>query len=116
MQPEVGDVDLGALGVSVVGQQQLTSVAGRHDPRRSVHRRAEVVTVAQVRKANMDCHPGLDRDWSGPRLVGDQPLDLGGSGNGIGRAREGCGEAVACGREDDPGPSFDRIDHQLVVS
>ena len=97
-------------------RHHLAAVGGRHQPRRAVDRRAEVVAVALVDLTGVDRHPDPDRQTGGPRLGPDRPLRLDGCCDCVGCTRERHGEAVSARGEDVARVACDRAAHEIVVA
>ena len=95
-----------------VGDEHLTAVRERHQPRRAVHLAAEVVPVAFDRLAGVQTHP--DREVDGA-VVAQLLLRLDRRGRRVGGSRERGAEAVAAGAEHVAAVAFDRAPHDGVV-
>jgi hypothetical protein len=65
--------------------QHLPTMTDRHQPRRPVHRGAEIIPVTQLRLTGMQTHPHPDRLCRGPRLRPEKTL--GGQRGSDGRRR-----------------------------
>ena len=99
-----------------LGQQDLSAVTGRHDPRRAVDGRAEEVAAARIGVAGVDAHPDADRARVRPGLRSEGLLGRDACGQRIGRAGEHGHHPVA-GRLDDPaGRLADRRAQDDVVA
>ncbi len=96
-----------------VGHHDLSAVGGRHQPRRTVHLRAEVVAISLGRLAGVQTDPHLEGD--GSRLGEQLLLDLHGSLGSVRCRRERCTETVAAGGEHVAAVLFDRPAHDAVV-
>jgi hypothetical protein len=59
-----------------LGEQDLSSVAGVHDARRSMHIQTHVALGSQVWLTGVQTHAQAHRHSFGPRLRGQGPLGL----------------------------------------
>ena len=95
-----------------VGDEHLTAVRERHQPRRAVHLAAEVVPVAFDRLTGVQTHANREVDGG---VVAQLLLGLDRRGRGVGGGRERGAEAVATGAEHVAAVAFDRAPHDGVV-
>ncbi len=94
--------------------EDLSSVAGGHDPRRPIQRRPEVVTVALVGLPDVEAHANPD-DRAAPGLPSEHPLRCGRSRERIGRGCESDREPVAARGEHVPAVVLERFADDHVV-
>jgi hypothetical protein len=80
-------------------QQHLAAVAGRHDPRGTVDRRAEVVARARLRLAGVQPHPDPEGSRLPPRLVRQVTLGCHAGAHASDGGREDRHHSVAGGLE-----------------
>ena len=81
------------------GTQNLVTMPGRHQPRGSVHRGAEVVTVAFDRLTCMESNSDRQADRRGPHFARQSALEIDRRPQRVAGASEGGGEAIATGRK-----------------
>jgi hypothetical protein len=99
-----------------LGQQDLAAVTCRHDPRRSVDGRAEVVPAARLGLAGVDPHPDADHAELRPRLMEQGPLRSDSGPQRVGRDIEDRHQSVAGGLDDGAGGLADRGAEDRVVA
>ena len=95
VQPEVAHIRAGEVDRRL-RQKHLPAVSGRRDPRRPVHVEPDVALVRPERLACVQPHPHAHR------AARKRALRVSGSGDRIGRAREGDEEGIALRVDLDP--------------
>ena len=78
-----------------LGQEDLATVAGRHDARGPMDIHADIDVVGQLRFACVDADPDLYVGAVGPRLGGDRALDANRGPDGVAGSPEHGEERVA---------------------
>jgi hypothetical protein len=98
------------------GEQNLTAVADRQQPRNAIDRRSEVIAVALAGGSGMDCRAHRQAAQFGEILGREQPLHVEHRRNGVLRPGERGAECIAQRLENVAAPVRDRLTHQLVVT
>ena len=98
------------------GEEHLTAVSDRHQPRNAVDRRSEIIRVAFLGIAGMQAHTHAQAVDTGEVFVGKGPLRVDRGGYRIRRGMEGGAKLVAHQLEDVPTVADDRAAHDLLVA
>ena len=96
--------------------QHLPGVRDAHQPRGSVERWAEVVTVALFRLAGVHPNPDRERTRLAPLLTFDRALRLDRRDYRLGRIREHCVHPIARHLDDEAAVPLDRAAQDRVVT
>ena len=96
--------------------QHLTAMPDAHQPRRTIHRGAVVVTVAQFRRAGVDTDPHSQRLRQRPLLRSQRHLRGDGSVDRVVARRERSVETVTRRLHHVPATRLDRVTNDLVMA